>query len=37
MFGRCGINFVAAIGHGLAAAGLIEWVTHIKSESFQEF
>jgi hypothetical protein len=28
-FGRCGIGLVAAIGHGLPAAGLIERVTYI--------
>jgi hypothetical protein len=35
-FGRGGIGLISAIGHGLAAAGLIEWVTHIKPESLQE-
>src|ERR1700731_1730726 len=36
MFGRCSVGLVAAVGHWLPAAGLIEWIRHAETESLQE-
>ena len=34
---RCGsFGLASAVGHGLAAAGLIEWIIHIEIETFQK-
>src|ERR1700733_761732 len=36
MFGWSGVDLVSTVGHGLAAAGLVERVLHIESKSLQE-
>ncbi len=33
LFGGSSIDFISTVGHGLAAASLIEWVTYIQPKS----
>src|SRR5260370_4631583 len=36
VFGGSGVDLVAAVGHGLAAAGLVQGVAHVQPQSLQE-
>ena len=36
VLGRGGVLFATAVTHGLATAGLIEWIVHLTTDAFEQ-